>query len=799
VSVNRKALEERSYELVVAGGGLAGLCAAVTAARKGIRTAIVQDRPVFGGPSSSETRVTPLGAANFQAWTRETGLIEEIVLEDRACNHEHFFDHGLTNTRWDLLLYEVARREAPRLELFFNTSVRGVETDGGRITAIHASQLGSEKEFCLRAEQYIDCTGDGTVGFLAGADFRYGRESRSEHGEPLAPLVADDVTMGSTITMRARDIGRVAPYTPPDWIHIYRAEEELGLKRKLYHIERESFGGYWWLEVANPFHQIDDCQAIREELHRHVLGVWNYLKNHSPEKERFATYALDWIGMVAGKRESRRLLGDVVVTEHDVHHDARWPDRVCTAGWYIDLHIPGGILNKQEPGERSHVDLNYKYWTLTPPFSLPLRAFHSRNVSNLWMAGRDISVTHVALGPVRVQSTTANMGQAVGTAAAYALRHGLTPREACQTEHVESVQQELLRDDLRVLGCRHTDAAGDLALGARASASSEAVLDFGEPVAAKWLPLDYARAQVLPISTERLESVSVYLRNSSAEARSVRAELYELERIWDRTPGITVATGAVASGGMASGSAATGAVATVPGGFEGWVDVVLNATVRPGRPHRLALFPAAGVSWAQGSAFPTGTLIQGLFVSQGGCEPRNGHFPSLQPHEVDLPAFAHWVQHPRGCAMAVRTSPIQRPFGPDAVKNGVAWPEDLPNLWISDPAQSFPQHVDLDFGRPAAFDTVRVSFDTDLHLIASQRPAFWRAPQCVADWRLLALSGGEWREIYAESGNYQRRRVVRFDPVQATALRLEVLSTNGDASARVYEISVERSGGGGPA
>src|SRR5690606_17190703 len=299
MAIARKPYEEHEFDLVVVGGGLAGLCAAVAAAREGVRVAIVQDRPVYGGNSSSEIRVVPYGTTHGSAWAGETGLPHELILTDRAHHHEHFFDPGMMNSPNDLTLAEAGRQEPTRTECR-NTSVRAGTTEDGRITAVLGSQLGSEKELLLRATQFIDATGDATVGYLAGAEYRYGREARSEFGEPLAPVVADDSTLGSTITMRARKIDRPVPYEPPEWIAKYTSPDDFAHDRRLYHIKKDTFGGYWWLEVNAPFHQIDDNQAVRDELHRHVLGVWNYIKNHSPDRDEAANYVLDWIGQIPG-------------------------------------------------------------------------------------------------------------------------------------------------------------------------------------------------------------------------------------------------------------------------------------------------------------------------------------------------------------------------------------------------------------------------------------------------------------------------------------------------------------------
>jgi hypothetical protein len=658
-------------------------------------------------------------------------------------------------------------------------------------------QSGSEKELVFRAKHFADCTGDATVGVLAGADYRIGREARAEFDEYLAPIEADGITMGSTITMSARDIGREVPYNPPEWVTIYRTLEDIGVARQLYHIKKSTYGGYWWLEVCNPYDTIEDNQEIRDVLLSHVLGVWNYIKNYSEDAERAKTYVLDWIGMVPGKRESRRLMGDVILTEHDVHEDRQWPDRVSFAGWYIDLHIGGGILNKTEPGERGDVDVHYRSWRRVPAFTLPLRAFYSRNVENLWMAGRNISVTHVALGSTRVQQTHGNQGQAVGTAAAYALSNNLTPRQTADPndEHVRRIQQQLLHDGVHVLGCCNDDPE-DLALTGHAAATSDAPLDFGDPETDKLRALKTARAQVFPVSTNRVNEVAFYLVNETPDVAEIPVELQEMERIWDLKPGNVVARTTL----------------RIPAHGEGWFEANLDATVVPHKSYRICLEATPGVSWAHASVQPTGTSAQYFHAAPGGPEPQNLSMACFQEHEIILPAHEHWIPD-KWFSHAIRVSPQPHPYGAENINNGLAWTIDKPNLWVSDPSQPLPQSVELAFGEQVTFNTVIVSFDTNLNLQVSQLPEFWKAATCAKHWRLYACIDGQWRQMYEEKDNYLRRREVAFAPVNATALKLEVLATNAsgsmqhvqegqedelktvtrkltDDSARVYEIRV---------
>lgn len=793
-----------TFDLVVVGGGLSGLCAAIAAAREGVKVALIQDRPVFGGNCSSEVRVVPHGANHSNAWAGETGLVHELILEDRAGNHEAFPDHGMINSHWDFTLMEAAHRE-PNLAFFLNTVVRAVDSElldpndrdeavatsnglgriGGacrRILGLHATQMGSEKELHFAAPQFIDATGDGTLGYLAGADFRYGREAREEFGELLAPIAPDDVTMGATITMRARDVGQPVSYSAPPWAVAYEKPDDIGFKRTLYHLTKPVYGGYWWLEVCNPWHQIDDNAAIRHELHRHVLGVWNYIKNHAPFREQARNYALDWIGMIPGKRESRRLVGDVLLTEQDCHDDRRWPDAIGFAGWWIDLHVKGGINNKIDPGERENADRNYKHWIRVPTFTLPLRCFYSRNVENLWMAGRCLSTTHVALGPVRVMQSLGQMGQAVGMAAGYAVREGLTPRETAAPDgpHIGPLQQRMLKADIRIPGIRNDDPA-DLARTATTSASSDAPLQFekvGNGPSYRLGTYDSAGplsspglAMIIPLSEPKLEAISFRLRNELTRDQALRVLVQPLDRIWDRN---------------ADQQVVAESTLLVPALGDGWFEARFDADVEPGRPYRIAILDGQDVVWPESSAWPVGTVMQYLHDAPGGPEQRNAHLPAFAADEVSIPKYRHWRQ--LRAALAMRITPEQRPFGAQNVTNGTASPEDLPNLWISDPDQPLPQHVDVRWDRPVQLDSVQVAFDTNLARPNQSESPFFRAPECVRDWRLLAETGQGWSEIYREEGNHQRRCLAHFPRVETSALRLEVMSTNGVPEARVYEL-----------
>lgn len=798
-----KVPETHSFDLIVIGGGLAGLCAAISAARNGAKTALVQDRPVFGGNSSSEIRVVPHGSNHSNVWAAETGLIHEIVLADRAGNHDQFFDQGLINGLYDLHLLERAKAEE-NLTLFLNTSARDVDSEpltpgtastalptsnglgriGGeprRIVAVLASQLGSEREFRLEARHFLDATGDGTVGFLAGADFRYGREGRAEFNEPLAPLQPDDVTMGSTITMRARDVGRPVPYVAPPWIAQYRTPEDFGPGRFLPHLHSPVYGGYWWMEVCNPYHQISDNAAIRDELHRHVLGVWNYIKNHSDIREKATPYVLEWIGMVPGKRESRRLMGDVVLTEHDCHADRAWPDTIGFAGWWIDLHIKGGVLNKSEPAERENADAHYKHWIRVPLFTLPLRAHYSRNIENLWMAGRCLSTTHAALGSVRVMQTLAHLGQNVGIAAAYALRHDLTPRQTADPSgvHIGILQQRILRQDGRLPGIARRDPA-DLAPSARVSATSQAPFLSDAPNE-QWLfwlgsksrpghPRHPALGMIVPLTHDRLDRVAFFLESHAGTLQTITVGLQSVDSIWDRPDQPFIASTTL----------------DVPAGHHGWLEAELNATIMPGQSHRVVLSGGEDIGWTTSMAWPTGTMMNYLHVGPGGPEEKNKCFATFSEGECQIPAYRHWRQ--QRVPMTLRLSPSPLPFGPENVLSGPSSPERMPHLWVSDAAQPLPQFLEFRWEEARTISVVEIIFDTQLAEFHQMAEGFSRPSVCAKDWRLLAENEGKWREVFSETGNYLRKRFAHFATITTPALRLEVLATNGAPEARIFEV-----------
>lgn len=439
-------------DIAVVGGGMAGVCCAIAAARSGAQVVLVHDRPMLGGNSSSEIRMHICGAdcsgARNDTDARETGILEELRLEDTVHNPQR------SASMWDILLYDRVRTE-PNITLLLNTCCHGVRmASSSRIAALLASNHLSETEYTILAKIFVDCSGDGRLGKEAGAQFRTGREGRNEFGETLAPPRPDNKRLGSTILFITRQHNHPMPFVPPQWITRFPTCNHLPYR---HHNSWEY--GYWWVEFGGSLDTITDGDLIRDKLLAFALGVWDHIKN-SGQHPQSANWALEWIGFLPGKRESRRFVGEYVLNQRDIERGELFEDGVAYGGWPIDLHPPEGILSKEPPAQQIHV----------PLYNIPLRCLYSRNVQNLLFAGRNISATHVAFGSTRVMGTCSVMGQAVGTAAALCVREGILPFEL--KPHITALQQMLLKADAYIIGVTNSDKC-DLARSAEVIASSE--------------------------------------------------------------------------------------------------------------------------------------------------------------------------------------------------------------------------------------------------------------------------------------------------------------------------------------
>ncbi len=406
------------FDLVVVGGGVAGISAAVSAARLGSRVALINDRPVLGGNNSSEIRVHLGGRIEAQPYPALGNLQKEFGPE-RGGNAQPS-DYYEDDKKMQLVTSE------PNITLFLNTRAMGVDMDGSRIRAVRTQDIESGKELIFEAPLFSDCTGDGTVGYLAGADYRMGRESRDEFGESTAPEKADKLTMGSSVQWYSTDQGKATGF--PDFNY--------GVNFNDANCEKVTMGEWTW-ETGMNYDQINDFERIRDYGLLVVYSNWSYLKNGLKENDPYKNRSLDWVAYVAGKRESRRLMGDYILKEDDIRKHVVQEDGSAVTTWSIDLHYPDPKNTANFPGQEFKSIA--KHITIYP-YAIPYRCLYSRNIDNLFMAGRNISVTHVALGTVRVMRTTGMMGEVVGMAASLCKKYQASPRKVYQT-HLDELKK----------------------------------------------------------------------------------------------------------------------------------------------------------------------------------------------------------------------------------------------------------------------------------------------------------------------------------------------------------------------
>ncbi len=498
--VSREIQDVGPYDVVVVGGGLAGCVSAVSAARLGVKTALIQNRPVLGGNASTEILVPPVGlwpGKIDRLDPRETGLLEEFRTEGRQKVREG----ALYSKRLARFV-----SDEPNLDLYLNTHATGVQMrpvpltpgaspangrdDGRTIAAIQALNVDSGQRLRFRTAVVIDCSGDSVVALAAGAEYRQGKEPKNMYNEPYAPDEASPNTMGNGLKYFHHATGQAQPFDTPPWAYAFATCENFAPGRHPKLVTGIEIGHQWQIELGGLQDTFADAEEIRDDLLRLIYGLWDHVKNNCEKySHKVEDHKLAWVGHVAGKRENRRLIGDYVLTQNDVGVQTLFPDRVAYGGWIIDDHHSGGFFHKGSFGMH-YDDPAHAYGAVQ--FSIPLRSLYSKSVANLLMAGRNISASHMAMSDTRVMLTCALMGQATGTAAALCVKHSTTPRGVGE-QHLAQLQQQLLKDGAHVIDLPNADP-GDLARRAQATASSQRTRADGEVMSAAAVIDGFARA-----------------------------------------------------------------------------------------------------------------------------------------------------------------------------------------------------------------------------------------------------------------------------------------------------------------
>ncbi len=744
-------IEIVTADLCVVGGGIAGICAAIAAARRGLKVALVQNRSMLGGNASSEIR-QGIGGASFAGHfpdAREGGIAGDLW---SAVIGRSFGNNINDYAESSVLFLEACWRE-PNLTLYLNTDIRRVHRDGRRIVAVEGAQHTTSRELRFEAAQYVDSSGDAAVAYLAGCEYRSGQEARHEFNESLAPEVATRHTMGNTLLFQAEKLDVPVPWTRPDWVpDLSKIECRWSLRPPMAPMTH----GSWVFEYGGVVDTINDAEAIHVELLKIVYAAWSDLKRR-PEC-KMDNYRLSFISALPGKRESRRVVGDYTLTQNDIVDVVRFPDDVTYAGWSLDLHIPEGFWGTER---------GTTFYFFPELHSIPLRCLYARDVDNLWLAGRDISVTHVALGGARLMASCGIAGEAVGIAAAHAHRSGRASCRQTAERDIRIIQQDILRNGGFIPGVRSDDER-DLTRKATVTASSEATLISGPPT--QWKAIGDGVGLALPLTATQLNYVELLVRNPLDTPVSMRAVLEPIVRPRDFHP-IRVLAEATAMVQPGQGSAR----------FR------FGTTIEPDLYKVLFFSESPQLEVGQTTERLTGTHAADHYP-QG--------FTEEWAKQLGMPEPAKWVRrfnpyrattteefHPTPC---FAIDPPSHPYSATNVINGWNRPARMPNLWQSAPGQTLPQTLSLRWERPVIADTVEILFDADMDL---PRPVMHPSGTLVSDYQVNIKRSGQWETVTEVSNNRDRLAIHAFSPGLIEQLDIIVLRVHRELPiARIIEV-----------
>ena len=751
-TINRKFLaKEIKADLVVAGGGLSGVCCAITAAREGLSVVLVQDRPVLGGNSSSEVRLWVLGATshmgNNNRWAREGGVIDEILVENMYRNPEG------NPVIFDTVILDKVIQE-PHIRLLLNTVVHEVEksqTDYDMISSVKAFCSQNSTEYRLKAPLFCDASGDGVVGFLAGAAFRMGAESKEEFGEKFAPSAEYGELLGHSIYFYTKDTGKSVKFVAPS----YALDDITKIPRFRKFNAKEQGCQLWWIEYGGRLDTVHDTEMIKWELWKVVYGVWNYIKNSGNFPEA-ANLTLEWVGTVPGKRESRRFEGDYILRQQDIVEQRMHPDAVSFGGWSVDLHPADGVFS-EKPG--------CNQWHSKGIFSIPFRCFYSRNVKNLFLAGRIISVSHVAFGSTRVMGTSAYGAQAVGMAAVLCKKHNVLPAQLLKETLMRQLQEDLMRSGQHIPEMTFRDER-NLAKSANLEASSELVLtELKEAGVLK--TLDPALAQLIPLQKGAVPHFTVHA--DSLTKTTLTVALCVSIRKGNFTPDVTLEEKTIP---------------IVPG--RNCIPLVFDSQMTD-TAYAFVVFrknPDLQLHFSS-------QRITGLLSVFNHANPAVSNYgKQAPPEDIGMDTFEFWCpqRRPEGHNLAIKFNPPLKSFGVENIRNGIARPTTQPNAWVADPKDKTPA-LSMSWPESKSISELVLRFDTDydhpMETVLMGHPENVM-PFCVRNYTIL---NDRNEVIYTKIGNYQTVNKIIFDkPVDTKALTFKAEHPSEDTPAAIFEI-----------
>ena len=738
---------ELTTDLVVVGAGLAGVCAAITAAREGISVVLVQDRPVLGGNASSEVRLWALGATshmgNNNRWAREGGVIDELVVENINRNPE---GNALI---FDTILLEKVLEES-EITLLLNTAVFQTEkASPTNISKVIAFCSQNSTQYEIAACLFCDASGDGIVGFQSGAAFRMGAEAADEFNEPFAPSKEYGELLGHSIYFMSKDVGKPVTFVAPS----FALKDITKVPRYRNFNVKDQACWMWWIEYGGRLDTVHDTETIKWELWKVVYGVWDYIKNSGQFPEA-ANLTLEWVGHIPGKRESRRFEGPYMLTQGDIVSQQNFDDAVSFGGWAIDIHPADGVFS-EKPG--------CNQWHSKGVYQIPYRCLFSKNIDNLFLAGRIISASHLAFGSTRVMMTCAHTAQAVGMAAAIGIKNDWKPADLLIEDRRKILQQKLIRSGQFIPG-----VALDQKQDFQAKVSSELILA-AISADGPWRELTFSTAQLLPMEAGTIPSIEFEVKASKPTELTVW--LKKSTKPQNYTPDILMDTQVIS---LDSG------IQTVRLDFE----VPLSETCYVFLCLEENELVAVRCSESR---------ITGLVAVYNKHNKAVSNFGRQQPDPgIGFEDFEFWTpeRRPGGHNLALKLNPPLECFGADNLFNGWFRPYLRPNAWVASLEDEVAE-LELTWDTEQVIERLTIYFDTDFD--HPMETSIWGHPErimpfVVQKYQVHDQNGQLVHEII---DNHQTRNKIVFDgTVETKVLKFRFHRPSPQVPVAIFGIDI---------
>lgn len=737
--INLNIKGRKPFDFVVVGAGPGGVGAAISAARNGLKVALISGRPTVGGNASDEGTINLDGASSHHFGMHETGIANDI-----KATKEHFDTTAQKSI-------EILLSGEKNISVFCDELCINATTKNNKILNITTINTKTLQKYKYTAKFFADCSGDGWLGYYAGAAYRIGREANWQHNEEHAPASPDTFTMSGCIcdnrpnmpkirTFRAIDTGAPVSFETPSWAIQFTEKR----------IPKREPSGYssaaWWIENSNDFDDIWNDEFVRDEMVRVGVGYFGWIKNVYENKEQAANYKLVAMALHNSKRESRRLIGDYVFNENDYVEGKTFPDAVSYCGWNMDVHHPKGVYS----GEDGPFLINKKV-PITP---IPYRTLYSKNTQNLFMAGRCCSVSHLGLGSVRVEATIVTLGQVVGTAAMICIKYGITPREIYNSK-INELQQTLIRQGMTIPNIQARDP-DDLAPLCKIEATSFKE-NFVQPLTygylGKWIEIkeEHFCGPDWLDQKAGAEYYKVLIKNTDKKQK-ITARLY--------------------GGWFPPFELKEEKIITIEENFEGWLSLPFRPT-KEEIPFRISLTPENLIFWRE--------IEKSNYMLKHLRYDKNGELSDTGLNALALDFHSKNTLITNG--------------EPQKTTNGFTrWNSTDCNCWISDENKSFPQSITYTLPKTTEISSVEITTDTDL---INPRVAFWKPANdtdqvafTAKDVDLLIFDGEKWKKVSSKKDNYLRQIIFNFKSQKAQKVKIQVNSTTGNKSVKIYEVRI---------